>query len=302
MSIILNTKSNQSEKGQFTIPNIALIRAINKIRIKSEGMLQTEKNIEKSEDSFNNYSFIMLTLMDIANNFDELNYFLTLTLDFATNLSNTKPDFVVPFIEKAMTLYKESDKPCKTRSIATRIAYSKLKMFLAQFRLEVLKDQNFADVRNIVYHNIPIIQELNFIVVLIKAKRYIKATMFLQDISMLFIMNRVDPRLILPFYELVCLSNLGAGPNYYATALEALEKGYKITQTLPESTIQSSRFITLFEKVVSIFKSPEAKGGSEIVQPENLDIDSLKVPGVIFDYIFLFEDNCPDPEGILVEM
>ena len=291
MSIIVN----QLELPESTaIPNIKLLRSINRIRAKIDSYLTDEQDSE----AFNNYSFIMLSLIDITNNFDELNFFLTLALDYATNLALRKPEFVVPFIEKVMTNYKQSNKPCKTKSIATRIAYSKLNMFLAQYRFEVLKDQNFADVRNIVFHNIPIIQELNFIVVLIKAKRYIKAVMFLQDISMLFIMNRVDPRLILPFYELVCLSNLGAGPNYYANALDALEKGYKITQTLPETTIQSSRFITLFEKVIAIFKSDD----STVVQPESLDIEKLKVPGVIFDYIFLYEDNCADPEGILVEM
>jgi hypothetical protein len=297
MSIILNN-TNSTDKLIISVPNIKLIRTINKIRIKSENYLIEDPNA----DSFNIYSFMMLSLMDITNQFDELNFVLGIGLDFATNLAKKKPEFVVPFVEKIMQIYRESDKQCKTKSIATRIEYSKLKMFLAQFRLEVLKDQNFADVRNLVYHSIPIIQELNFIVVLIKAKRYIKATMFLQDISMLFIMNRVDPRLILPFYELVCLSNLGAGPSYYATALDALEKGYKITQTLPELTIQSSRFITLFEKVIGNFKSPENKGETKVVQPENLDIDKLKVPGVIFDYIFLYEDNCADPEGILVEM
>ncbi len=297
MSIILNNR-NSTSTNPLAIPNIKLIRSINKIRVRIDGYLKDESN----PDSFNNYSIMMLSLMDIATNFEELNYFLTLSLDYAENLAKKKPDSVVPFIEQVLSMYKESDKACKTKSIATRIAYSKLKMFLAQYRLEVLKDQNFADVRNIVFHNIPIIQELNFIVVLIKAKRYMKAAMFLQDISMLFIMNRVDPRLILPFYELMCLSNLGAGPNYYATALDALEKGYKITQTLPETTIQSSRFITLFEKVISIFKSDSEDEGSAVVQPENLDIDELKVPGVIFDYIFLYEDNCSDPEGILVEM
>ncbi len=297
MSIIVNN-IRSSEKSINSIPNIKLIRSINKIRVKADTYLNEENNSE----SFNNYSYIMLSLIDITNNFDELNYVLTLALDYATNLAKMKPDFVVPFIEKVITTYKQSNKACKTKSIATRIAYSKLKMFLAQYRLEVLKDQNFADVRNIVFHNIPIIQELNFIVVLIKAKRYLKAVMFLQDISMLFIMNRVDPRLILPFYELVCLSNLGAGPTYYAIALDALEKGYKITQTLPETTIQSSRFITLFEKVIAIFKSDDNGKESKIVQPENLDIETLKVPGVIFDYIFLYEDNCADPEGILVEM
>ena len=297
MSIIFDSTKN-FENNRLFIPNINLIRSINKIRIKSDSYLKDEGD----SDSFNNYSFVMLTLMEITNQFDELNYVLTLALDFATNLAKKRPEMVVPFIEKVIELYKKSNKPCKTKSIATRLAYSKLKMFLAQFRLEILKDQNFADVRNIVFHNIPIIQELNFIVVLIKAKRYVKATMFLQDISMLFMLNRVDPLLILPFYELVCLSNLGAGPSYYATALDALEIGYKITQTLPEITIQSSRFITLFEKVIAIFKSPDGKQGSKIVQPESLDIDVLKVPGVIFDYIFLYEDNCADPEGILVEM
>ena len=296
MSIIVN-EQNASGKPQLAIPNIKLIRSINKIRVKSESYLNSTE-----VESFNNYSFIMMALMDITNNFEELNYVLTLALNYASNLAKTKPDLVVPFIEQVIKLYKESNKACKTKSIATRIAYSKLKMFLAQYRLEVLKDQNFADVRNIVFHNIPIIQELNFIVVLIKAKRYMKAAMFLQDISMLFIMNRVDPRLILPYYELVCLSNLGAGPTYYATALDALEKGYKISQTLPETTIQSSRFITLFEKVIGIFKSGDDKSESNIVPPETLNIDELKVPGVIFDYIFLYEDNCSDPEGILVEM
>lgn len=297
MAVVINN-SISSRQSQLFIPNINLIRSINNIRIKSGNYLKDNDD----PDSFNYYSFIILSLMDITNQFDELNYVVTLALDFATNLATRKPDMVVPFIEKVMNQYKASTKPCKTRSIATRIAYSKLKMFLAQFRLEVLKDQNFADVRNLVFHNIPIIQEMNFIVVLIKAKRYIKATMFLQDISMLFMMNRVDPRLILPYYELVCISNLGAGPTYYSTALDALEKGYKITQTLPEVTIQSSRFITLFEKVISIFKSTDNKNNTKIVQPESLDINSLKVPGVIFDYIFLYEDNCPDPEGMLVEM
>lgn len=297
MSFIVNQLST-NETNQLAIPNIKLIRSINKIRVKADTFLKDESDPE----SFNNYSFLMLTLIDVTIKFEELNFFLTLALDYAEILSKKKPDAVVPFIEKVLNLYKESDKACKTKSIATRIAYSKLKMFLAQYRLEVLKDQNFADVRNIVFHSIPIIQELNFIVVLIKAGRYMKAAMFLQDISMLFIMNRVDPRLILPFYELMCLSNLGAGPNNYATALDALEKGYKITQTLPESTIQSSRFITLFEKVITIFKSDGETGDSKVVQPESLDIDTLKVPGVIFDYIFLYEDNCPDPEGILVEM
>ena len=297
MSIIVDSTKN-FDNNQLFIPNINLIRSINKIRIKSDSYLRDKGDT----DSFNNYSFVMLTLMEITNQFDELNYVLTLGLDFATNLAKKKPEMVVPFIEKVIELYKQSNKPCKTKSIATRLAYSKLKMFLAQYRLETLKDQNFADVRNIVFHNIPIIQELNFIVVLIKAKIYVKATKFLQDISMLFMMNRVDTRLILRFYVFVCLSNLGAGPSYYATALDALEKGYKITQTLPEITIQSSRFITLFEKVIAIFKSPDGKEGSKIVQPESLDIDTLKVPGVIFDYIFLYEDNCADPEGILVEM
>ena len=297
MSIILNDR-NSNGVNHLAIPNIKLIRSINKIRIKADSYLKDELNPE----SFNNYSVVMLSLMDIATNFEELNYFLTLALDYAKNLALKRPDTVVPFIEQVISLYKASDKACKTKSIATRIAYSKLKMFLAQYRLEILKDQNFADVRNIVFHNIPIIQELNFIVVLIKAKRYMKAAMFLQDISMLFIMNRVDPRLILPFYELMCLSNLGSGANNYATALDALEKGYKISQTLPETTIQSSRFITLFEKVITIFKSDSEDDGSAVIQPENLDIDTLKVPGVIFDYIFLYEDNCPDPEGILVEM
>ena len=298
MANVIKISSNFSDKSNLSIPNIKLIRTINQIRIKTESYGKTKDD----PDSFNDYCLLMTTLIDITYQFDELNYFLTLSLDYATNLALNQPDYVVPFIEKVITLYKASKKQCKTRSIATRLAYSRLKMFLAQFRLEVLKDQNFADVRNLVFHSIPIIQELNFIVVLIKAKRYLKATMFLQDISMLFVMNRVDPRLILPFYELVCLSNLGAGPNFYATALDALEKGYKITQTLPETTIQSSRFITLFEKVVSIFKPETDHGESVIVQPENLDIEELKVPGVIFDYIFLYEDNCADPEGILVEM
>ena len=296
MSIIVKER-NATTKPQLAIPNIKLIRSINKIRVKSEAYLNNTDS-----ESFNNYCFVMMSLLDITNNFEELNYVLTLALDYASTLAKRKPDFVVPFIEQVIKIYKESDKACKTKSIATRIAYSKLKMFLAQYRLEVLKDQNFADVRNIVFHNIPIIQELNFIVVLIKAKRYMKAAMFLQDISMLFIMNRVDPRLILPYYELVCLSNLGAGPTYYATALDALEKGYKISQKLPETTIQSSRFITLFEKVIAIFKTDKNNPDSKIIQPENLNIDELKVPGVIFDYIFLYEDNCSDPEGILVEM
>ncbi|MCH8860076.1 MAG: hypothetical protein IH843_02865, partial [Thaumarchaeota archaeon] len=59
---------------------------------------------------------------------------------------------------------------------------------------------------------------------------------------------------------------------------------------------RASRFITLFEKVVTYFEK------SHRVENEKLVIDELKMPGVIFDKIFLHSSMCKDPEGILVEI
>ena len=300
LGLKLMIANQNSENLVFSVPNIKLLKLIQKIRLESS----TSMNNDKFEENHQYISSLFAILLEITQRFDDLGLFIDLALDYAKIIAIKRPETTVSFLNLVINNYKNSDKPSKTRSIATRIAYSKLKMFLAQFRLEVLKDQNLADVRAIVYHSIPLIQELNFILVLIKSKLYYKATMFLQDISMLFTTNRVDKRLILPYYELVCIANLGAGEQYYGVALDALDQGYKITQSLPEATIQSARFITLFEKVMGFFElgTDKSDKNKKPVLKSMPNIEELKVPGVIFDYIFLFESNCPDPEGILVEM
>ena len=129
---------------------------------------------------------------------------------------------------------------------------------------------------------------------MIKAKRFLKASLFLQDISNLFIVQgRIDPRIAITYFELSCLANIGA--KQYSNALDALDTGYKIAQQLPRMSYQASRFITLFEKVVKYFDS----NNNEMGEP---DLDTLKVPGMSFDQIFMSPEFCPSKNGILIEI
>lgn len=278
----------EHEKGQtyFSIPNIHLMRTIAQTRL--EATLQIQK--KEGTNRYQIYSALMTALLDATARFDDLSHALNIASDFARTVRDEQPELVPQIIEKALTIYQAGPMP---QPIATRMAYSKLRMYLAQFRLEYVKDIMLADVRATVYHSIPIIQELNFILVLIKAKRYLKASLFLKEIAPLFeVQGRVDVRIALPFFELTCLANLGA--KTYAPALEALDRGYAIAQQLPKATHQASRFITLFEKVVKFFDTKN--------EGDEPNVEELKVPGVIFDLIYLHTEYCPDPEGILVEV
>jgi len=277
------------KKTSFSIPNIKLLRAITQIRLQAEQHIADEHS--SPEQGYQYYGILAASLLDMVVQFDDLSHALDLVLSIAKTIKQKYPQLIQSFIEKIIILYHDRPHP---QPITTRLAYSRLKMFLAQFRLE-LGVGTLVDIRATVFHCIPIIQELNFITVLINAGQYRKGSLFLHEIAPLFeISDQIDIRIALPYYELVCLANLGV--NMYKVALEALDKGKNLIQESKNKSFRASRFITLFEKVVTYFEK------SHRVENEKLVIDELKMPGVIFDKIFLHSSMCKDPEGILVEI
>jgi hypothetical protein len=214
--------------------------------------------------------------------------------DFAKNTMEKFPELALELIKYATDIYHEKNKQ-GGQTIATKLAFSRLKMQAAQIRLRLGRYSLF-DVRSELFHNIPVIQELNFIIILIKTKNYLKATLFLTELAPLFIGERIDSRLALPFYELACLGYLGQ--KQYSKALEALDHGYALCQKLSKTSFQAVRYITFFEKIIKLFE--DSQQSTEGIQlPE---IEQLIVPGYIFDKAFLTHEMCPDPNGILVEL
>ncbi|MFW9928392.1 MAG: hypothetical protein ACFFD1_03290 [Candidatus Thorarchaeota archaeon] len=224
-SLFTTDRAFIEEKTPFSIPSIDLIRSILRTRELAESF--------RKKDKWQLYSILMMTLFDVTCQFDDLSHSLDLAQDFAKKTKERYPDQTLNFINYAVEVYRDASKK-RSQTIATRLAFSRLKMQAATIRLEEKKDINLADVRAELYHTIPVIQELNFIVVLIKTENYLKATLFLTDLSSLFLGDRMDSRLTLPFYELACLAYLGQ--KQYAKALEALDQGYKMVQKLPKSS------------------------------------------------------------------
>jgi hypothetical protein len=281
----LFTTGDLEEKTEFSIPSVELIRSILRTRELAEQ--------HRKSDKWQLYSVLMISLFDVTSKFADLSHCLDIAQDFAKKTKDLFPDETLVFINHAVGVYQSKSK--KTRqTIATRLAFSRLKMQAATLQLEHKKEYNLANVRAELFHNIPIVQELNFIIVFIKTENYLKATLFLSDLAPLFVGDRLDSRLTLPYYELACLGYLGQ--KQYSKALEALDKGYSLCQKLPKSSFQAVRYITFFEKIIKLFETTESD--------ENIEIKNLLdliIPGYIFDQIFLHESMCPDQDGILVE-
>lgn len=288
-NLFTTERSLEDTRSAFSIPNIKLLRTITTIRLRAEQHLTN--NSSQSDTDYQYYGILISSILDMAIQFEDLSHTLDLILDFVKKVRSKFPNVVQPIIEQTLEIYNKRPHP---QPVATRMAYSRLKIYLAQFRLEYVRDINLSDIRANVFHCIPIIQELNFITILIKAKQYRKASLFLTEISPLFeIQGQMNILIALPFYELTCLANLGI--NSFKIALNALDKGKELLQRYQDKS-RVSRFITLFEKVITYFeKNPGLDHSDHIV-------DELKLPGVIFDKIFLHSSYCIDPEGVLVEL
>ncbi|MHA2365478.1 MAG: hypothetical protein ACXAC7_16090 [Candidatus Hodarchaeales archaeon] len=284
-----------TKKGIFSIPNIKLVRAITQTRLQSEQFISEDTSEDASDNSgIQYYGILVASLLDMAIQFEDLSHALELTLGFAKRIRNKFPELVTELVQKTLDVYHNAPQP---QPVSTRLAFSRLKMYLAQLQLEI-NETPLDEIRNMVFHCLPIIHELNFIVILIKAKQYMKASLFLQELSPLFESKKLtDITLALPYYELTCLANLGT--KMFPASLEALEKGYQIAQQLPRTSVQATRFLTLFEKVIGFFDSNQ---GNEMAMSITTDLKEFKIPGVIFDKIFLDSSICKDHDGILVEI
>lgn len=274
-----------SQKTPFSIPSVDLLRSVLRSRELAE--------YHRREGRWDLYTLLIFELFEVTSKFAELGQALDIAQDYAKKTMKTYPDHTFKFISYVTSVYHERMKT-QPQTITTRLAYSRLRMQAANILLEK-KDRSLANIRALLYHPIPVIHELNFIIVLIKNKHYLKATLFLTDLAPLFVGDRIDVRLALPYYELACLGYLGQ--KSYSKAFEALDRGYSLVQKLPKTSFQAVRFLTFFEKVIALFdKSNE---GQRIDIP---DLEALFVPGYIFDKIFLSQEYAPDIDAILVEL
>ncbi|OLS28140.1 MAG: hypothetical protein HeimC3_01010 [Candidatus Heimdallarchaeota archaeon LC_3] len=292
MSQSINTTTNLfttgylMEKTPFSIPSVDLIRSILRTRELAEQ--------HRKADRWQLYALLMFSLFDVTSKFADLSHCLDIAQDFAKKSKDKFPKETLDFIGNSLNVFKSTSKEGR-HTIATRLAYSRLKMQAATLQLEHKKEYSLANVRAELFHSIPLIQELNFIIVLIKTENYLKATLFLVDLEPLFVGNKLDSRLALPYFELACLGYLGQ--KQFSKSLESLEKGYALCQKMSKSSFQAIRYITFFEKVIKLFESTE--DNENIIIPP---FSELIVPGYIFDKIFLDKEFSPDSDSILVEL
>lgn len=275
---------NITDESQIKNPTVDLLRNILHTRLEAE--------MYRKQGKWQYYSTLMSLLFDVTRQFTDLSHALDLIQDFSKQLKDSYPKEALEVINQTVEIYRKTS--IEKLTIATRFAFSRLKMQAATLRLEYFKSISLADIRAELYHPIPIIHELNFIIVLIKTKNYLKANLFLAELEPLFsVSNRVDIRLALPYYELATLGHLGQNQKYQA--LEALDHGYELAAQLPKLSFQATRFMTFFEKVMHLFESIDKS------ETTSFNVEDLIVPGYIFDKIFLHTSMAPDPDSILVE-
>ena len=237
-----------------------------------------------------------MSILDVTYGFSDLSQFLRIALDLANYLTRTSPENAITLIRWTSDRYIASAER-KRQTVATRLIFSQLNTLLALLRLESEKNVSLVEIRSAVYHEIPVIHELNFLVLLVRAGKFSEAIFLIKELAPIFLEQKGDPRLLLAYYELACLANLGG--HEYSRALDILDSGYKLCSTLDRTSLQVRRFITFFEKVIEIFDELPA-GQKTLVN--GIPLDSLIVPGLIFDKDFLSEKFSTNPLSVLVEM